>query len=374
MIDALSMSLAVTGPFTRGFLFFWIAMLVACISIWAYEVNTQSHNKKIEGIAYWVFGSAMVVFAFVRPMGIARDDLPYLGIYASICPTLECGAWIQGPRDVVWYSLVGVLKSIFATPDVMLWLSATAFLIKLFLFYKLIDRPMPVLLLYTGIFYQVQDLTAWRVSLSIAAFLFAIWMVARRNNIWNGWLLFVAGFFHKQAFLAPLIMIGFYIDKYRLLLVTACVLLLVLLSVGMFPNLHFIIDLMGDGFKQLAVSQKFEAHFFSGQIAKASVWPHAPIVVYPFVLLTLWLLFKSTLDQAGILPLLSGCLFVACVFLWVFATYPVVQVRLFEFFMVPTVILAGIRPLKRYEMIGVVMVSGLFVAKYNIVNQIFLQP
>jgi len=65
---------------------------------------------------------------------------------------------------------------------------------------------------------------------------------------------------------------------------------------------------------------------------------------------------------------------VACVFLWVFATYPVVQVRLFEFFMVPTVILAGIRPLKRYEMIGVVMVSGLFVAKYNIVNQIFLQP
>jgi len=152
MIDALSMSLAVTGPFTRGFLFFWIAMLVACISIWAYEVNTQSHNKKIEGIAYWVFGSAMVVFAFVRPMGIARDDLPYLGIYASICPTLECGAWIQGPRDVVWYSLVGVLKSIFATPDVMLWLSATAFLIKLFLFYKLIDRPMPVLLLYTGYF------------------------------------------------------------------------------------------------------------------------------------------------------------------------------------------------------------------------------
>jgi hypothetical protein len=61
-----------------------------------------------------------------------------------------------------------------------------------------------------------------------------------------------------------------------------------------------------------------------------------------------------------------------CIFLWCFASLPDAQVRFFEFFMAPTVLLAGMRRLNVLELAGVFAVSGAFVIKYNVLHHLLV--
>lgn len=361
------------NPYAWGFVVFWLGMLVVCTALWAVESRHAKPNKSLESSLFWLFGLAMLVFMVFRPMGIGRDDLAYLEVFKTVCPTFTCGQWLQGARDVGWYSSVGLLKSLVPSPRVMLWLGAAALLFKMAVIYSLASRPLVVLLFYTGLYYQVQDLTAWRVSLALTVFMSAIWLVVRARHYWNAWVLLLCGLFHKQAFVAPLVLTGVFISRYRFLLICLCLVPIGLLILDFYPRLHLIAFQFGENFNKFVVNQGLDAYINADHTEVYSGWYQAPIVVFPQILLTLWLLIKARPDNEKLDAMLTGCLVMACMFLWVFASVPNAQVRFFEFFMVPLVLLAGTRRLKWYELAAVICVSGIFVIKYNVIHSLVVQ-
>lgn len=345
---------------------------MGCVAIRVLEFRKSSVTIKAETILFWVFGLAMVAFAALRPIGIARDDLPYLEIYNAVCPTFTCSQWIQGPRDWGWYSLVGLLKSLVPDPRVMLWLAAAGLLLKLGVIYCLARRSLPVLLLYLGLFYEVQDLTAWRVSLAITSFMVGIWSIVRFRTYWNSWTLFACGFFHKQAFVAPLILMGGFFKKNPWLLIVACLAPVVLLLLSIYPQLQQVIPEMSSELKRIVVEQGLDAYVAAKNAGRYIDWRNAPVVVYPQIFLILWLLLRYRLSNDWLESLMAGCLAMGCIFLWGFASLPDAQVRFFEFFMGPTVLLAGVRRLNALELTGVFAVSGVFVIKYNVIHHLLV--
>lgn len=361
------------GHYSVAFMLFWALMLMACLGVQVLESRRGQRLSNVETALFWIFGGAMVAFAALRPFGIARDDLAYLQVFQTICPTLTCGQWIQGPRDPGWYSLVGLLKSVVPSPRVMLMISAAGLLVKLAVMFSLIRRPMPVLLLYTGIFYQVQDLTAWRVSLAIAVLMVAIWVIVRQRHYGSAWMLLICGFFHKQAFVAPLMMVGVFLKQRSVLLLGMCLALITLLLLGVYPQETWIATQIGGQIQEMAVNQGLDFYIAAKKEGRYDGWRNAPIVVFPQLLLIMFLFFRVKQDDDHLRAILAGCLIMACMFLWGFASLPDVQVRFFEFFMVPTVLLAGLKSLSRLELVGVMGVSGIFVAKYNVVHALLVQ-
>lgn len=374
MPNLADLSIVFKFSYALGFIAFWFALLIVSVGLWVFEVRTGKVPSKIEVTFFWAFGITMVAFAAFRPIGIARDDLGYVGIFESICPTLTCGKWLQGFRDTAWYSLVGFLKSFFPDPKVMLWIGAVGLLAKLAVIFSLSRRPLVVLLLYLGLFYQVQDLTAWRASLAISVFMIAIWLIARQRHYWHAWVLFACGMFHKQAFVAPLILVGVFFRKHKPFLIALCLVPVALLLLDIYPKLNLILSKMNWIVQEVAVNQGLDSYIALKNAGGYTGWRNAPIVVYPLILLTLWLWFKNTSDNDQLNAMLTGSLAMGCLFLWAFAYLPDAQVRFFEFFMVPTVLLAGARRLNLPELLGVVIVSGLFVAKYNVAHQLLIQP
>lgn len=319
-----------------------------------------------------MFGLVMVIFVATRPFGIARDDVGYLAHYNSICPTIACEKWFNGGRDIGWNLLVGLLKNIIDDPRIMLWLSAAGLLIKLFVIKALTKRPLIVLLCYTSLYYQVQDLTSFRVSLSIAFFMLAIWLIVRTSCYWNAPTLLISGFFHKQAYVAPLILFGLIIKKSRWLLNAICFIAVIMLLLDFYPQWHLIVFKFGDRLRDIVLNIGLDVYVGSKLAGVYLNWRQAPIVYYPQILMILWLINKTQLIDEKLDSMLTGCLVMACIFLWGFASLPDAQVRFFEFFMVPTLLIVGMRRLKFFELSSVIFVSGLFVAKFNIIHQLVL--
>jgi len=359
--------------YTEGFLVFWALMLVAYLGLCIAEYHWGEASNKFESSLFWAFGSAMVIFAAERSIGLARDDFGYIAIYDTLCPSLSCGQFIQGQRDAGWYFLIGLLKSLFHDPRIMFWLSALGLLVKLTIIYSIVKRPFPVLLLYTAIYYQIQDLTALRASLVITVFMLAIWLFLQNKKLYGLTALFSCGIFHQQGFVAPMILFGdfFKTNYYALFLI--CFLSIIFLTFGFYPRLDIIIPKFGAWFQDLVFNERFENYLDDKKVSADFGFKNAPIVVYPQIFFIFWLLIRSHMMGEKLNSLLIGCLLMGCLFLWGFGSLPVMQVRFFEFFMVPTLLLAGFHRLRWFEILGLITVAALFVAKYNIVNKIFVQ-
>ena len=362
------------NPFSGGYLLFWAAIVLACVALWLFESRRGEVSRRVEGSLFWLFAIAMLFFAMKRPFGMLRDDLAYLNIYHDICPTLTCLKWVQGGSDIGWYSLVGLFKSFIPSPRVMLLIEAGGLLVKMAVIYTLVRRPLYALMLYAGVFYQVQDLVALRVSLAVAAYMAAIWLVVVPRQYCFAWTLFIGGFFHKQAFFAPLTLLGAFFKRRAYLLVLFSLIPVALIILNIYPDWHQLFPQLGKRL-QMVVNSQGLGMYFSGENDDIDLgWRNAPIVVYPQILLMLWLLIKTSIENDRLDAILSGCLVMACLFLWAFASVPNAQVRFFEFFMVPTVMLVGIRRLTWYELVGVVGVSGIYIAKYNVIHRLVVQP
>jgi len=372
MFSFAALSPFLQNPYSLGFVAIWLSMGVVASTLWFFEKSFATKTKVLESWFFWLFGLILIAFVVFRPIGIARDDLTYMEMYKAICPTLACGQWLQGGRDVGWYSLVGFLKSVVADARIMLWIGAAGLLIKLAVIFNLTKYPLISLLFYTGIYYQVQDLTAWRVSLSLSIFMASIWILIRSRSYWSAWILLVCGFFHKQGFLAPMILVGIILKRSRFIFILSVFGPIGLIFLGIYPNFESIAVFIGEKLNASILIQGLDSYISSMLAGAYSGWRRAPIVAFPLILITFWFLIRDFRIDNKIQTILTGCLVIACLFLWGFTSLPDVQVRFFEFFMMPTVLLAGIRRLFGLELLGVFFVSGVFVAKYNIVHQLIV--
>lgn len=371
MIETFALLVSDTDPYSVWFTVFW----VICVLVTA--ASLLGKNKRgvirLERIAYWILAVLMVMFAVLRPYGIARDDMAYLEIYNGICASLTCGKWIQGARDWGWYSIVGLLKSFWPSPEVMLWLAGAGLLVKFGVIYRLSKHPLMALLLFVGLFYQVLDLTAWRIALASTIFMVGLWLLIERHTISGGLVTASAGFFHKQALLSPVVFLGPLLQRRFIWLPLLALPPLLLTLAGYSLDVPALLQKMGsDLLSKLAVEQGLDSYINIKESGGYNGWRVMPLVFYPLLALSAWLTWDVFWSSPRMYGYVSAALIAACWILWMFASIPVVQVRFFEFFILPTVFLAGACRFDLWRFLGVAMVSGVFVAKYNVLHHVLI--
>lgn len=350
--------------FSNAFIFIWgLVVFFTAISLcfenrpWVAAYNACS---------YWFIAILLVAFAGLRPIGSARDDLNYVEIYSGICPTVECGLWVQGARDWGWYSILGFFKQWVPGTELMLWLSAFALLVKFWVIFRLNRRQALMgMLLFLGLFYEVLDLTAFRVAVSSTLFMLGILFLTEKRFISGSFLSLVCWLFHKQGVLAPLVLLGPLLKRNYLLFVTLVVLPVILMSLGMFPNVASFFQTTNLGeVGNFAVKDGLDNFFSRNYVG----WRVAPIVYYPLLVLGVWLAKDVILQSSLVYVYTSISIVWAAWFLWGFASLPDVQVRLFDFMILPIVFLAGMCKFDWQRLLGVTIVSGVFVVKYNVLH------
>lgn len=361
------------GSYSGAFMLFWGSMVLACFGLWIFEARKNRVAFKIECALFWGFGAAMVIFAALRPIGIAPDDLAYLEIFKAICPSLECGKWMQSPRDWGWYSLVGLLKSFWPGPRTMLLVSAIALLIKLGAIFKLCRRPLVALVFFTGVFYQVQDLTAFRVSLSVSVFMVSIYLLSKRQRLIGSLAILLPGLFHQQAILSPLILVSEilkrrYIVFVVLTLAPICFLFLGLtfqayMKISSFQDVPLVAFLLAQGLSSyIALGQ-------AGAYENIRVMPYSYI---PLILLIVYFAKDVFSTNNDLYRYCAMSLVIACWLAWVCAGWQEPQARFFEYFALPTVLLVGNFRNSLLSNLGVIMVAAVFALRYNVLHPLLI--
>ena len=357
------------GSYSGAFVLFWGLMLIACAGVWLLEWRKNSVASQIESVMFWAFGLAMVAFAALRPIGIALDDLAYLEIFKTVCPSLECGQWIQSPRDWGWYTLTGFLKSFWPGPRVMLMIAALALVIKLWVVFKLSKRPLLALIFFTGVFYQAQDITAFRVSLSLAAFMLAIYLLVRHHPIFGGGALFIPGVFHKQALLSPLLLLSVILRRWYTVFVVLAVLPICLLFLGLsHQGYREIIPYQNLPWVQLVIQQGLDSYIAAGQ---AGFYDKIRIMPYSYLSLIALVIFGARavfLSDRTLFQYCAMSMVITCWLTWLFAGWQEPQARFFEYFALPAVLLVGNFKNNVWVNGAVIAVSALFVVRYNVLH------
>ena len=322
---------------------------------------------------FWVFGAVFIAFSALRPLGAGLDDM--LG-YATdqfvwVCPTFSCGIWIQGDRDQAWYSLIGLLKSIAPYPRVQLLLVATGLGLKLWVISKLTQHRSLALLVYAAFFYVIHDITSLRVSLAISVYLGAFYLLLQRCWFTSGLGLAFNGLFHKQAFVAPLLLLGGWIPWSRR---GAFFLLLPmgLLMLGIYPGdsiFKWAISLPGG---PDLVNALFGKDYVAGKLAggydQVRIWP---VVVPPTVLLAVWLI-RDLEPRSLLFKYSATSVLLAVLFLWGYAVIPEVQLRFWHFFLVPIVFIVGNARLNRLKLAAILVLAGIYILKYTALHDLLL--
>lgn len=307
----------------------WFQDVAGLLTLSAYAIE-QGWLRPKEGWdrgLFWGFGLGLALFVAFRPWGVGTDDMAYSAYQFTemTCPTLSCGSWFQGTRDTAWYSLVGFLRSLDPSPRVQLYLVAVGFLVKLWLIDRHVRHRCLSLLVYLALFFIIHELTALRLSLAIAVYLVALDALIHGRPLLGAFGVLLNGFFHKQAFVAPLVLLERWLDLTPLRIILALLLPMGLLMMGLYP---------GDGLLHWLLAQSWggevarlvfggESYLAGGGYDQVRTWP---VVVPPTVILAAWLIMDGrVLDRLH--RVTSASLILAVLFLWAYAVIPEVQLR-----------------------------------------------
>lgn len=298
------------------------------------SLSQSVHRERIDRSLFWVFGFALVAFAVLRPIGLARDDLAYVEILKSLCPEGDCSKGPPTTRDWLWYGLVRLGLPLWSgSLRVALALSGLGVLIKLFVIDRLCNQRLLALLLLIPLSFVQYDLTQLRAGLAASWTLLGIyWLV--RSQAWLGGAALLMNFtVHSQAILSPALLGYRVFGLSRWILPAGSVLALALLYGGFYPRASSLAWL---GLIPEAVP------YYSGTLngsyvgVKLFPWGYFLILAYG-----IWLCDALRLAYRNISEIVSAGLFLGMFVAWFFAINPTMQTRLFEFYVIPLVLLAG---------------------------------
>jgi hypothetical protein len=271
----------------------------------------------------------------------------------------------------VWYSLIGLLKSIDPSPRVQLLLVATGLGFKLWVISKLTQHRSLALLVYVACFYVIHDITALRLSFAISVYMVAFYLLVQRRLLSGGMGLAANGLFHKQAFLAPLLFIGLWLPWSR----RGAMFILVpmgLLMLGIYPGdsiFKWVLTLPGGPDVVTALfGANYVASKLAGEYDQVRIWP---VVAPPTVLLAAWLI-RDLEPKTLLFKYSATSLLLAVLFLWGYAVIPEVQLRFWHFFLVPIIFIVGNARLNRLKLAAILVLVGIYVIKYTMLHDLLL--
>jgi hypothetical protein len=337
-----------------------------------------SSQRNIEKLLFWLFGSVLIIFTGARRFGAGMDDgVHYTQHYWPLCPIAECFNALEQGRDSLWYGVMAILKSLWPTPSVMLWLAAAGLSVKLLIIENLSRFRLLALLVFVSIFYQTHDMTTFRQSFAELFFFVGFWLMVRVSFVKAAPVLLMSGLSHQQAYLTPLIMLGGrWIHRWQhLLLLVFCLFVLIVFGLTPEPLLHAIKEYRGWFPVPIAkIVASAADSFYAKPIDGYSIYA-LPIVVYP---LTVWVLYTLNSAWGKSKNRLASCVSYSVAFayimLWIFAGSEIWQYRLFYFYLLPIIFVVGGVELRSPLFWMTILVAGIYVVKYNVLHEMFAQP
>lgn len=307
---------------------------VLCLLAFSVSRSGSAHRDRIDRSLFWVLGFLLVVFAVLRPVGLARDDIAYVEILQALCPSGDCSKGLPVTRDWIWYGLVRLGLPLWpGNLQVALAISGLGVLIKLFVIDRLCKERLLALLLLIPLSLVQYDLTQLRAGLASSWMLLGIfWLV--RSQVWLGGAALLSNFVvHSQAIFSPGLLAYRLFEWRRWVLPVGVVVLLGMIYAGLYPS--------SSTLSWLGVVNE-TAPYFAGLQAggyagiKAFPWSYFPILGYG-----VWLCSSAAQEHQKIANIVAAGLFLGTALAWFFAIIPTMQNRLFEFYAVPLVLLAG---------------------------------
>lgn len=316
------------APFSAGAFCFMGLLLVAAIFT---SLIHRVHRNSVDLILFWMFGIILSLFAVFRPIGLALDDPAYIEILNTLCPVSDCSNGSRIDRDYIWYWLVRLGLTYWSGGlDVALLLSGLGVIIKLFVIGRLCRERLLALLLLVPLSFIQYDMTQLRAGFASAWMMLGIYFLVRSQVFLGGLTLSLNFMAHSQAIFSPGLLAYKIIGSKRWIFPLSTILFLWLIYLRLSPDPSFIssIGLM----PQSAIYLLEEDNFGS----KAFPWGYLPILICG-----VWLWSSAFSREQKIPNIVAASLLVGLMLAWFFASIPVIQTRLFDFYALPLVFLAG---------------------------------
>lgn len=321
----------ISAPYTvSAFCFMGLLLLVALST----SLFQFAHRDGVDRGFFWIFGFVLCIFAVLRPMGLALDDPSYVEILDALCPSGDCANGSPITRDFVWFGLVSLgLKYWPASLEVALTLSSFGVFIKLLVIDRLCRQRLLALLLLIPLSFLQYDMTQLRAGFASAWMLLGIYWLVRSRTMLGSFALLSNFMAHSQAIFSPGLLAYRLLGLRRRIFPRFTVVLLGLIYLGLSPTFSML-----NWLNVVPESETYFAGLEGGQYdgIKAFPWIYLPILVYG-----VWLWSAAPEEQKKTANIVAASLLIGLTLAWFFAIIPVIQTRLFDFFALPLVLLAG---------------------------------
>lgn len=309
-------------------------------------------SKKIEKILYVTLSIGCVIVASFRPFGIARDDENYEIHVERICKITDCGLIQEVDYDVGYFFLLSIAKVFFDGYLALLFLAGMALAMKLTLIARMTSYSVLSLFFYFSVFFLYHDVTQLRISMAIAIFLLALYLMDRGRKKLGVVAYGAAMLTHFQALVSPVAqlantMIG---RRYWLAIVLIIVSQLAVVF-QLVPASSIMRLLMDEDSRRLTQNLYIDNSMFGIKGTNALIILLLAMTIFPL---------KRMIVQYKLLGYCFSSVVIGYMFYWLFAGIPVLPDRVLQFFWVPLVILVSLGRHHKPTYLATIMVGAMF--------------
>jgi hypothetical protein len=311
----------------------------------------------------------LITLTGFRVFGFSRDDHAYLEIYNHI----DSFKFIELDRDIGYIFILKIFNNIFEYPDIFLYISLFFIIIKLFLLKKItINRNLSlVLLVYTTIYWQIHDVTQFRVSAAITFFLIFYFLTLKNYEILRFLPLLASISLHLQSiFYVFLLLKRTVISKIYLRRIIA---ISIFLGIGLniYDIDNFIITFIRPTMELFWGYSRLETYLSMMNQGDFDHYRNFPYMLLFFLLALYWLTGEDNLQMSEGWAIISNSILLTIILSFVFFGLTDVQVRLYEQLLFVIVLIAGQIKKVSCKLI-LIMLSILNFYKFNISWNIFI--
>lgn len=289
--------------------------------------------------------------ATLRPFGITRDDGNYEFHAEQTCKITECGLTQEIDYDVGYFFLLSISKVFFDGYQAVFFLAGFALAIKLFLIARMTSYSLLSLYFYFSVFFLYHDVTQVRVSMAIAIFLLALYLMDRGRKKLGVVAYGAAMLTHFQALVAPLAQLADRMIGRRYWLAISLVIISQLaVVIHLVPASSIIKLLMNE-----------DSHRLQGLTIDDSIFGIRGTNVLFILLLAITVFpLKRIVVQNKLLGFCFSSVVVGYMFYWLFFGIPVFPDRVLQFFWVPLVILVSLGRFHKPTYVATILVGAMF--------------
>lgn len=309
-------------------------------------------NDRLRRYLYISLSIICILMAMFRPFGTNKDASNYEIHAEQTCKLTECESIQVADYDVGYFLFLSAAKVFFDGQQAILCLAGLALAIKLFVIARITSYSVLSLYFYFCVLFLTHDVSALRVSMALAFYLLALYLITK-ERIKSGVIAYgVAMLTHFQAAVAPMAqlmnaMIG---RRYWLAIILVVVSQLAVVS-HLAPVSLMINLLMSED--ELRLSQNLFVDSSTFEIKTTNV------LIIMLLLMTVFPL-KRTVHKNMILGYCFSSVVVGYMFYWLFTGVPIYPDRIVQFFWVPLSILVSLGKFHSPTFVTTIMVGVMF--------------